>query len=202
MAVGMRLMTFVCVPLALLLFLYNLRAYPSLVGERKGSSIASTSERQRHASRYAAARSMRHLNKWAGKADEDVKAGGEHSADEFTSSAAGAPSSDDYEGEGEGEDEAALPVEARAAPTAAHSTQKAEVRGTLPLGDSVAGNAVATLQDATAANQLSSIVSSVYSGAVSTANAAAAAAAHVGERLRASASNQACKQIRAFHRLR
>jgi hypothetical protein len=67
---SVRILTYVCVPLALILFIYNLHSYPTLVGHASGARFFSH-DRRRHSRKTAAIRAMNQLRRRTKDAVDD-----------------------------------------------------------------------------------------------------------------------------------
>ena len=195
-----RLVMFVCFPLAALLLFFNLRSYPSLVASR-----AAAPQVQWHPEREAAGRSMNML-----KGDANAQADGGPDAtyevvhDDDDDAAADDDADDAEEGDGEEEDgepaaKAAEPAQIGAA-AGGGSAVVLKPRPALAGGHDGDGGAAAyaTTRAAEAPSsstfdRVGSVVSSVVTSAIGTANAAAAVVTSVSDSLKAAAGNGACK---------
>ena len=184
-------MWLICMPLAMLLLIYNVRSYSSLQGAVASQGAAATpSQRQWLARQSAAMRAMRRLNpkKPLETEPEEAEAAAVATAD---SDAAAEPDVADEEvaeqaADGQAEpaqkgDDEAEPVEAAAAAAGGGG-------GGGGGGDDGGDGSLGAV-----GSVVSEGLSLVASSAIGTANAAAAAVASIGDSLRQAAGNKECK---------
>jgi hypothetical protein len=203
-----RLLTFVCMALAVLLLVFNFTSYSSLMRSAGSSSFSgyrTSAEKRRAAQLHAARRAMRHTRSkahdilnWepydaAEEEDDDADDDDDDdNAEHGSRLAIGASTFDPNEENAErnrrkqrrGQQQQGLEGEEETPHGGAGGGAAAATSSTpLPTAEvaSVVGSAV------------SSTVSSVVTSAIGTANAAAAAVTHVADRLRSTAGNGACK---------
>ena len=191
---GQRLLWLVCMPLALMLLLFNWTSYHSLTAGKSQGAAVTPALRQKLVRQGAAMRAMRKLHEDKPTVAQVLET---HARTE-TPSLAAITATSDLADEAD-EAEAAATEDKNDGKPAEAEVADGKTEGQVESEDAAADEAAATAGGSSTANVAGAAAAAlvyVASSAIGTANAAAATVASIGDVLRAAAGNSACKPER------
>ena len=191
---GQRLLWLVCMPLALMLLLFNWTSYHSLTGGKSQGAAVTPALRQKLVRQGAAMRAMRTLHENKPTVAQVLET---HARTE-TPSLAAITAASDLAAEADEAEAAATEAKNDGEPAEAEVAD-GKTEGLVESEDAAADEAVATAGGSSTANVAGAAAAAlvyVASSAIGTANAAAATVTSIGDALRAAAGNSACKPER------
>lgn len=191
---GQRLLWLVCMPLALMLLLFNWTSYHSLTGGKSQGAAVTPALRQKLVRQGAAMRAMRALHENKPTVAQVLET---HARTE-TPSLAAITAASDLAAEADEAEAAATEAKNDGEPAEAEMAD-GKTEGQVESEDAAADEAAATAGGSSTANVAGAAAAAlvyVASSAIGTANAAAATVTSIGDALRAAAGNSACKPER------